>query len=63
MIDWQKWARKFPFVAPGKRCPECGEGWMHEDYVHDPATQDHWRGVEALVCEECDYAERLEEVA
>lgn len=61
-IDWAKWARQFPMTLGGKRCPEedC-RGWMAEDYVRDPATQDHWRGVEALVCQDCGHAERIED--
>jgi len=41
-------------------CPDCGEGELTEGYVRDPAFQSHWRGVRALECGECGYAERLE---
>ena len=52
--------RRFPFALDSvQRCPECG-GVMDEACVRDPATQSHWRGVRASVCEDCDYAERLE---
>lgn len=37
-------------------CPECG-GDLEEDWVRAPSVQDHWRGVPALTCEDCDYVE------
>lgn len=42
-----------------RTCPECGD-LMDEDYVRDPLTQDHWRGVRAHVCRECDHAEYVD---
>ena len=54
-VDLGKWRRVFPFAVDGEECPECG-GWMTEEYVREPAIQEHWRGVPALVCEDCDHA-------
>lgn len=58
-------------------CPECQQRLrdehdgpnvpeapaMEKDHVRDPRTQTHWRGVEALVCPQCGYAERAEDPA
>lgn len=48
--------RRFPLVVDVKRCEDCG-AWMTTEYVHDPKTQSHWRGVEAFVCQDCGRAE------
>lgn len=44
-----------------RTCPECG-GVLERDYVRAPHLQDHWRGVPADVCTECDYYEYAESV-
>lgn len=61
MVDLARYKRIFPFALDVQRCPDCG-AWMERSYTRDPATQAHWRGVEAYVCtdDDCDYAERLE---
>lgn len=43
----------------GRDVPEAPT--LERDHVRDPSTQTHWRGVEALVCPECGYAERAED--
>lgn len=55
-LDLDRWARQFPFVVDARRC-DCG-GLMETDWVHDPHTQEHFRGVEAWVCQDCGHAER-----
>lgn len=37
-------------------CPECG-GDLEHTHVRMPALQEHFRGVPALSCEGCEYAE------
>lgn len=59
-MSLRQWVRQFPFVLDLEPCPEC-DGVLERTRVRDPATQAHWRGVEALACDSCDYAERLPE--
>lgn len=57
MIDWARWMRQFPFTVDVQRCEDCG-GVMETEFVHDKHSQEHWRGVEAYVCEDCGRTER-----
>jgi len=43
-----------------QRCPECN-AVLERDRVRSPSQQEHWRGVEANVCPECDYAEAVDD--
>ncbi|AHG00908.1 hypothetical protein HALLA_12040 [Halostagnicola larsenii XH-48] len=63
MIDWSKWARRFPFSLDVKRCGECG-GVMMTETVHDKHTRDgtNPKGVEADVCQDCGHAEHKDPV-
>lgn len=58
-VDLGRWRRFFPFALGAERCPEC-DGWMTEDYVRAPSLQDHWRGIRAMVCEDCGYARAID---
>lgn len=51
------WQQLFPLDSADS-CPECG-AFLDREFVRDPATQDHWRGVEAAVCPDCEHVERL----
>lgn len=63
-IDLAKFKRLFPFTLDVPKCEDCsGTGrpvWMEEEYVRDPRTQKHWRGVLAYVCPECGKAVRAD---
>lgn len=66
-MDLTRWAQRFPFAVGADYCPDCREEGetvvLEDDYVRDPDTQGHWRGVPARVCPECDYAERRDQAA
>ena len=49
-----------PLTGGLPTCPECGAE-LDEDYVRAPSLQNHWRGVLADVCPECDYTKIREE--
>lgn len=59
-LDIGRFKRLFPFSLGVKECEDCG-AWMEEDYVRDPYTQSHFRGVLAWVCPDCGRKERKEE--
>lgn len=41
-------------------CPDCGAP-LEQGYVRAPNVQDHWRGVQAMVCsDECGYYSELD---
>lgn len=56
MSRLDKWYRLFPFALDAHQCEDCG-AYMSTEYVQAPAVQDHWRGVEAWVCADCDRVE------
>lgn len=62
-MDLSKWRQRYPFALAGADyCPRCLDDGrqvlLEDDYVRDPHTQEHWRGVPALSCPDCEYAER-----
>lgn len=59
-MDLRSALRSLNLGVDVRHCPDCDVA-LDLDYVRDPHTQDHWRGVRAHVCPECGYAERADE--
>lgn len=51
---------EFAIQQAPPECPDCGSA-LEQGYVRAPGMQPHWRGVKALECPDCGYAEALED--